>query len=68
MTLTFSEPSHHVIRAALEAHGGLDRWRKVAYVTAGSWPPEQARHSCGPFTQTGEGLQLAARLTSAPIR
>ncbi|WP_405886079.1 hypothetical protein OG762_04815 [Streptomyces sp. NBC_01136] len=34
MTPPVAKPSNEVIRAALEAHGGLDRWLKVAYITA----------------------------------
>lgn len=34
MTSPLSQPSDDVMRAALKAHGGLDRWRNVAYVSA----------------------------------
>ncbi|MEZ0091838.1 hypothetical protein [Streptacidiphilus sp. EB129] len=34
MTAPVEEPANEVVRAALKAHGGLDRWRDVAYVSA----------------------------------
>ena len=34
MTAPVSEPSDEVLRAALEAHGGVARWRRITFVTA----------------------------------
>lgn len=34
MTAPVSEPSNDALRAALAAHGGLARWRRIAFITA----------------------------------